>query len=69
MEQTRYLRVKNKRRNRNEQKGGYIWRNHVETGSEGYYRFVQAESFGATYGGGEANVAVSWQTTGWMPNL
>ncbi|MDD6273195.1 MAG: sugar kinase [Clostridiaceae bacterium] len=26
---------------------------------EGYYRFVQAESFGATYGGGEANVAVS----------
>jgi 2-dehydro-3-deoxygluconokinase len=26
---------------------------------EGYYRFTQAESFGATYGGGEANVAVS----------
>ena len=26
---------------------------------EGYYRFVQARSFGATYGGGEANVAVS----------
>ena len=26
---------------------------------EGYYRFVQAESLGATYGGGEANVAVS----------
>ncbi len=26
---------------------------------EGYYRFVQAESFGATYGGAEANVAVS----------
>lgn len=26
---------------------------------EGYYRFVQAKSFGATYGGGEANVAVS----------
>ena len=26
---------------------------------EGYYRFVQANSFGATYGGGEANVAVS----------
>ena len=25
---------------------------------EGYYRFVQAENFGATYGGGEANVAV-----------
>lgn len=25
----------------------------------GYYRFVQAETFGATYGGGEANVAVS----------
>ena len=26
---------------------------------EGYYRFTQAEKFGATYGGGEANVAVS----------
>lgn len=26
---------------------------------EGYLRFVQAEKFGATYGGGEANVAVS----------
>ena len=26
---------------------------------EGYYRFVQSESFGATYGGGDANVAVS----------
>ncbi|GHV12073.1 hypothetical protein FACS189491_04400 [Spirochaetia bacterium] len=26
---------------------------------EGYYRFVQASSFGATYGGGEANVAIS----------
>ncbi len=26
---------------------------------EGYYRFVQASSFGATYGGGEANVCVS----------
>jgi 2-dehydro-3-deoxygluconokinase len=26
---------------------------------EGYTRFVQAEHFGATYGGGEANVAVS----------
>ncbi len=26
---------------------------------EGYNRFVQAETFGATYGGGEANVAVS----------
>lgn len=26
---------------------------------EGYYRFTQAERFGATYGGGEANVAVS----------
>lgn len=26
---------------------------------EGYLRFVQADSFGATYGGGEANVAVS----------
>lgn len=26
---------------------------------EGYYRFVQTDKFGATYGGGEANVAVS----------
>lgn len=26
---------------------------------EGYYRFIQADSYGATYGGGEANVAVS----------
>ncbi|MFA9463148.1 MAG: PfkB family carbohydrate kinase [Velocimicrobium sp.] len=26
---------------------------------EGYYRFVQANTFGATYGGGEANVSVS----------
>jgi 2-dehydro-3-deoxygluconokinase len=26
---------------------------------EGCYRFVQADSYGATYGGGEANVAVS----------
>lgn len=26
---------------------------------EGYYRFLQASSYGATYGGGEANVAVS----------
>ena len=26
---------------------------------EGYYRFVQTDTFGATYGGGEANVAVS----------
>ena len=26
---------------------------------EGYTRFIQAESFGATYGGGEATVAVS----------
>lgn len=25
---------------------------------EGYYRFTQAECYGATYGGGEANVAV-----------
>ena len=25
----------------------------------GNYRFLQAESFGATFGGGEANVAVS----------
>ena len=26
---------------------------------EGYLRFVQADSYEATYGGGEANVAVS----------
>jgi len=26
---------------------------------EGYYRFVQAKNYGATFGGGEANVAVS----------
>ena len=26
---------------------------------EGYYRFLQAEKFGAIYGGGEANVAIS----------
>lgn len=26
---------------------------------EGYYRFVQADKYGATYGGGEANVAIS----------
>ena len=26
---------------------------------EGYYRFVQSQTFGATYGGGEANVAIS----------
>lgn len=32
---------------------------------EGYYRFVQAESYGATYGGGEANVAVSLANYGY----
>ena len=32
---------------------------------EGYYRFVQAESFGATFGGGEANVAVSLANYGY----
>ncbi|MBQ3161208.1 MAG: sugar kinase [Oscillospiraceae bacterium] len=32
---------------------------------EGYYRFVQAEKFGATYGGGEANVAVSLANYGY----
>lgn len=32
---------------------------------EGYYRFVQTESFGATYGGGEANVAVSLANFGY----
>ncbi|MDR1953431.1 MAG: sugar kinase [Clostridiales Family XIII bacterium] len=31
---------------------------------EGYMRFVQAEKFGATYGGGEANVAVSLANLG-----
>ncbi|MDR1754299.1 MAG: sugar kinase [Eubacterium sp.] len=32
---------------------------------EGYYRFTQAEKFGATYGGGEANVAVSLANYGY----
>jgi 2-dehydro-3-deoxygluconokinase len=31
---------------------------------EGYFRFVQAENFGAIYGGGEANVAVSLSNFG-----
>ncbi|MBQ8027946.1 MAG: sugar kinase [Clostridia bacterium] len=31
---------------------------------EGYYRFVQAENYGATFGGGEANVAVSLSNYG-----
>lgn len=31
---------------------------------EGYYRFVQTDSYGATYGGGEANVAVSLENYG-----
>lgn len=31
---------------------------------EGYYRFAQAQCFGATYGGGEANVAVSLANMG-----
>ncbi|MDD2417444.1 MAG: sugar kinase [Oscillospiraceae bacterium] len=31
---------------------------------EGYTRFIQAECFGATYGGGEANVAVSLSNYG-----
>lgn len=31
---------------------------------EGYYRFIQTDSFGATYGGGEANVAVSLSNFG-----
>lgn len=32
---------------------------------EGYYRFVQADKFGATFGGGEANVAVSLANFGY----
>ncbi len=32
---------------------------------EGYLRFVQADTFGATYGGGEANVAVSLANYGY----
>ncbi len=32
---------------------------------EGYYRFVQAEKYGATFGGGEANVAVSLANYGY----
>lgn len=31
---------------------------------EGYYRFAQADKYGATYGGGEANVAVSLSNYG-----
>ena len=31
---------------------------------EGYLRFVQAESFGAVYGGSEANVALSLSVLG-----
>lgn len=31
---------------------------------EGYYRFIQADKLGATYGGGEANVAVSLSNYG-----
>jgi 2-dehydro-3-deoxygluconokinase len=31
---------------------------------EGHYRFVQAVSFGATYGGGEANVAIALSNFG-----
>ena len=31
---------------------------------EGYYRFLQADTFGATFGGGEANVAVSLENYG-----
>ena len=36
---------------------------------EGYYRFVQADTLGATFGGGEANVAVSLQIMVWMQSL
>ena len=32
---------------------------------EGYYRFAQADTFGATFGGGEANVAVSLANYGY----
>ncbi len=32
---------------------------------EGYYRFVQADKYGATFGGGEANVAVSLSNYGY----
>lgn len=32
---------------------------------EGYYRFVQADKFGVTFGGGEANVAVSLANFGY----
>lgn len=31
---------------------------------EGYYRFIQADNYGATFGGGEANVAVSMANFG-----
>ena len=36
---------------------------------EGYYRFVQADTLGATFGGGEANVAVSLANYGLMQSL
>ena len=34
---------------------------------DGYYRFLQADTYGATYGGGEANVAVSLANFGLNP--
>jgi 2-dehydro-3-deoxygluconokinase len=34
---------------------------------EGYYRFLQAQSYGALYGGGEANVAISLANYGLKP--
>ena len=36
---------------------------------EGYYRLVQADKLGATYGGGEANVAVSLANYGFDLSL
>ncbi len=41
-------------------KSSYIWRNHASPCTrKDIIAFVQAETLGATYGGGEANVAVS----------
>ena len=45
-------------------KSHYIRRDHAPPESPGYYRFVQANQFEASYAGGEANVAVSLSNFG-----
>ena len=35
----------------------------------GFQRFIQADSLEMVFGGGEANVAVPWQTMEWSPIL